>query len=114
MELPQIRYSLESSSETYILPHAPDGWDESLIVWVESKDYFGMFRDFSIPIKFVLDGAWLIRRELYTKYQLASVRLRVELLNRSTWTYSTEYIGELDFSKFQDTKNSFTINVMEA
>jgi len=93
-----LRFILNSVT----LDHAPDGWDEAMIVTERSKKYHGIFRSFTIPMKFVKDGAELVRDEFYTHGLAASVTMEVQKLDRDTLTYSTAFTGTLDFNTFKD------------
>ncbi len=115
----QFRYTLNVRGvDTYVLPNAPIGWDESLIKWSRSPIYHGMMRTFTVPMKFVLDGAWILRTEFYTYGIRGNVQIWIEELDPATWRYETRYLGDVDFSTFDDIfdEDAFYVNVtiMEA
>lgn len=109
----QFQYTLIIGPNEYILPHAPIGWDDSIIKWSRSDTYYGMIRTFSVPLKFVLDGAWLLRKEFYTYGIEAKVQVKIESLNNSTWIYKQIYLGDIDFSTFKDSEYEVEVNMME-
>lgn len=110
----QFRYKLlVRGVNEYELPQAPSGWEEALIKWSRSTDYYGMFRSFTVPMNFVLDGAWILRTEFYTYGIRANVQITIEELDLSDWGYDLVYIGDIDFSTFSDELNQVTVKVME-
>lgn len=97
-----LRYTLTIDGTDYVLPHAPTGWEESLVRVARSEKYFGMQRFFSVPMEFVVDGAWLLRREFYAKGLNARADIKIERLANKYWSYRTVFLGSLDFSTFKD------------
>jgi hypothetical protein len=109
----QFRYTLVTDSDTYVLPNAPIGWEENIIRWSRSEFYYGMIRSFSVPLQFVLDGAWILRTGFYTFGLRSYAQLQIEELNLSTWAYEVIYTGEIDFSTFSDKLTDVTVTAME-
>lgn len=116
MQPKEFQYTLiVAGVDSYILPNAPSGWDEnSDLEFSRSETYFGAVRSLSIPLKFVLDGAWILRREYFQYGVQAQVYIRIEKQNPSTWEYETAYYGKLDFSKCKDEDDYFTVNATDA
>lgn len=108
-----LRYSMLIDGVTYILPHAPTGWEDSLKKWSRSPFYWGMQRAFTADVEFVLDGAWLLRRAYYTLGLRAVVTVLVEELEPVTWEYRETFRGSVDFSTFKDGKTSVSVSMME-
>lgn len=108
-----FKFTLLSEGKTWELPQAPDQWEESSLQWSRSDLYFGIIKSFSVPLRFVLDGAWLLRRAMYLEGIDADCILRIELLNRSTWEYELLYEGSIDFSTFDDTLTAVESTLME-
>lgn len=109
----QFRYSLVYQQKTYVLPNAPIGWEENIIRWSRSEFYYGMIRSFSVPLKFVLDGAWILRTGFYTYGIRGNALLTIEELNLATWGYELIYSGDIDFSTFTDSLTEVTVTAME-
>lgn len=103
----------DSSGIAVTLQHAPDGWDESFIVTERSRKYHGIFRSFTIPMKFIKDGAAIIRNEFYTNGLTASCTLSVQKLDRATLTYFTAYTGKIEFSTFKDHDNDIEVTTID-
>lgn len=99
------------------LDYAPDGWKDTLVNYGRNETYLGLFREFTVPMRFVKDGAKILRHILWTKGKNAIAYFAMHRLNRLTYPtlYDTFTYGELDFvkSKQQQKDNSFTINVMQ-
>jgi hypothetical protein len=108
-----FRYTLTISGVSYILPQSPIGWDDSVLKWVRSNMYSGLIRTFTLPLKFPLDGAWLLRQEFYQNGIEGSAGLLIEKLTRATWQYKTIYNGSIDLSRFKDGLHDVEANVME-
>lgn len=109
----QFRYTLTVGATSYVLPNAPIGWEEGILRWSRSEFYYGMIRSFTVPLKFVLDGAWILRTQFYTKGLKAQTSLLIEELVPETWAYQTVFFGDMDYSTFQDSLNEVGCVVME-
>lgn len=99
------------------LKYSPDGWKDTLVNFGRSDTYMGVFREFTVPMRFVKDGAKILRHILWTKGKNAIAYFALHRLNRLVYpaSYETFTYGELDFTKAkqkQDDK-SLTINVMQ-
>lgn len=95
------------------LTTSPDGWDESFIITERSRKYHGIFRSFTIPLKFVKQGATIIRDEFYRYGMAATCIIQVQKLNRQTLTYFTAYTGKIDFATFKDHDNDIEVMAVD-
>lgn len=110
---PQFRYTLTYLNEDYQLKYAPDGWDsETLGSISRDKEKFGISRKFSLPMRFVKDGAELLRNAFLAGGYEVGVRLRVERRER-LWNYTTVYLGDIDFSQYDYDGIAVSVPVME-
>lgn len=80
----------------------PDGYDDAQVKYERSKKYHGVFKNFSIPLKWVKGAAELIRTEWYTYGLKSDVGVSIQKLDRTSMEYFVQYEGELDFSTFKD------------
>lgn len=97
-----------------VLFNSPDGWLKTNIKYARSKTYGGLLRSLTLPLKFVLKGAYLLRREFYTYGLLAKVNIIINKLNPINWRYGLFYLGKIDFSKFIDDQvTNVTVNAIE-
>lgn len=93
-----------SDNQIKALPQTPDGWQDKMIEYSRNKTYRGMVRAFTVPMRFVTDGADIIRYLFYTYGVEAICFLRIAKLNVSTGIHEPYYVGSLDFSTFDDDK----------
>lgn len=98
-----IFYILRGTGASTILEHSPDGWDETMVTWERSEKYWGVFRSWTIPLRFIKDGAAFLRNEFYTYGMGSSVEIEIQRLNKVTDLYKLAYKGILDFSTWKDT-----------
>ncbi len=110
---PQLTFDYAGHTAEEPLTHAPDGWDEQMVKYVRNKKYYGLFRSFTIPLKFVKDGALKLRKDFYTYGLDAVATLTINLLNPETDTYSVAFTGKFDFSTFKDNETFVEINLVD-
>lgn len=56
---------VQTSGQPIALQNAPDGWLEIQLSFGRSQEFYGINRSFSVPLKFVEDGAQIIREKFY-------------------------------------------------
>ncbi len=91
------------------LEFSPDGWQKLQISWERNNKYFGVTRNFTIPLSFVEDGAYIIRHVHYTsnienKLYLVVHRKKLNIdwgVNEYAFIYKFLYKGEIDLSTFK-------------
>lgn len=105
-----VLVSTPSPSPLY---NTPDGWQEKMLQVNRNGDYFGLLRSFSIPLRFVNNGAKILRNLVYRQGIEAPCLLGIAKLNRFNMLHENWYKGDMDFSKFNDTNDFFEINVAE-
>ena len=110
----ELLYILTPTDGTPVtLQHAVDGWDESFVVTERSKKYHGIFRTWTTSLRFVADGATLLREEFYTYGMQATCAITVQKLNRSTLTYYNAFVGSVDFSTFKDHDTTVEVTTID-
>lgn len=112
----ELQYILKArglEDETYELQHAPTAWEESSVLWKRSLEYWGMMRDFTLPLDFVYEGARIIRNEFYGFGYESQLQIFINRLNPKTWKYLSAYVGDLDLTTFNDKDNTVTVNAAE-
>jgi hypothetical protein len=94
------------------IDNAPDGWLDTTITYKRSSFYNGLLRSLTLPMRFTLKAAYLLRKEFY-KYGILS---RV-YLNISWWVqpyiYTLLYNAKLDFGKAKDTETHFEVDAIQ-
>lgn len=104
---------VKTTSTITPLEYSPDGWKDKIVNYTRNETYYGVFRSFTIPLRFVKTSAQILRERLYKFGMEDIVNLIIKRLNYTTGDYDDFYIGEIDFSKFQDSLNFFQVNVIE-
>jgi len=108
-----LKFILSYREVTIDLDHSPSGWDDTLIKYERSTKYWGLIRSFTIPLKFVLEGAELLREAFYNDGIEAEVKLEILKLNRLSLEYYSAYVADLDFSSFNDSDCFVEITVID-
>lgn len=99
--------------------YTPSGWQDISIAWERNMQLIGVERNFSLPIKFVLDGADITRYLAYNKSIEEIVYLLIQkkkLFISDTkyyFYYDYFYKGELDWSTVEDAESEVAINIMQ-
>jgi len=106
-----LLFKIDNGSVVTSLTHSPDGWDEQLITFERSMNYYGVFYSFSIPLKFVKEGATLLRTEYYTKGISANCKLQIWKRNQTTNEFELKYTGRFDFSNVTDDQQTNTFEI---
>jgi hypothetical protein len=100
--LKDLKFILTYNSVPTELVNSPDGWDDTLVKYDRSLKYWGLFRSYSIPLRFIKEGALILRTAFYTSGVNASATLTIQKLNRITLEYYTAYTAQFDFATFKD------------
>jgi hypothetical protein len=104
-----------TSGVDYSLPQSPDGWEDIEISFGRNSHYWGLSRTFTLPMKFVGDGAKILRKALYTGRGIESPLGYVVLKwNPDTGVFELYYTGLLDLSQASDmVEEGVKVNIME-
>lgn len=93
---------VKKNAQNIPIPNAPDGWRDHQIKVSRNTTYFGLFRTFSLPLKFVKEAAQIIRERIY-KYGIEDVIYYYKLkLNDTSGKHSLMYKGEVDLTTSKD------------
>lgn len=97
------------------LPQAPSGWEQQSLTWERGFTYYGVFTNYSNPLRFVRDGAKILLNLYYNYGVEANCELLIEKLNTTvaTWGYEEYYSGDIDFSKLKQIKDYVEVPIME-
>lgn len=109
----KLVFIVEHEGNEYALKHAPEEWDETSIRWKRSTKYYGISRDFTLPLKFVEDGAKFLRSVYYSEYTEAKASLKIYSHVDLTVGYKIIYEGTFDFSTFIDYDDYVEINIAD-
>jgi len=99
----------------YSLPQSPGGWDDMQLSFGRSAHYWGLNRTFTIPLKFIGDGAKIVRHLFYVGRGIESaVTLVIVKWDDVTGVFRLYYSGQLDLSKIEDmVAEGVTVNIMQ-
>lgn len=93
----------------------PDGWMDTTISYGRSTKFPGVIRTFTVPLRFIKDGA-VILKYLYYTYGIQAVGNLV-ILKRDivdgTDVYKQYYVGGINFAQFNDQSNVVECEVLE-
>ena len=106
---------VKKSTTPYPLEKSPGGWLEQGVGFGRSAKYYGLNRSFTLPLKFVDDGASIIRTLFYTKRGIEeTVFLNINKWDPDTDVYDPYYKGEIDLTKIDDqAAEGVNVNVIE-
>lgn len=110
---------LHISSTPRPVRYGPDGWQDMTIGYERSLTDWGNVINFSLPFKYVLDGAEILRTLLDTINIETVVKLLIQrqalFINETNYYYYYKffYKGEIDLSTYEDTETDFTVNIMQ-
>ena len=108
-----ITATVDNTTAVTELQRAPEGWQEYEIIFERGFTYYGLFTSFTTPLKFLKDGAAILRHIKYTYGIEYKIELLVEQLDHSDWTYSTLFRGDIDMSKTQDEFDYLVVPIIE-
>jgi len=97
------------------LNYSPEGWEDQSLKWERGTNYYGVFTNYTNPLRFVKDGRKILKTLFYTN----GINLQLELLidkhsnEVATWGYNQYYVGDIDFSRFKDEKDFTQVEIME-
>ena len=103
-----------TTTKTY-LNYSPEGWEDQSLKWERGTTYYGVFTNYTNPLRFVKDGRKILKTLFYTN----GINLQLELLidkhsnQVATWGYNQYYVGDIDFSRFKDEKDFTQVEIME-
>jgi len=99
------------------LQYTPDGWQDKTIAYGRSARFPGVLRTFTLPLRYTMDGAKILRYLYYT-YGIQAKGNQVILkrdIVTNTDVYKQYYVGSMDLSQVADQQGNKTVecNVME-
>lgn len=98
------------------LNYTPDGWMDKSVAYGRSIKFPGILRTFTVPLKFTMDGARILKYLYYTYGIQAEGNLVILKRDITTGTevFKRYYVGAMDFSQFAHADRTVQCNVMEA
>jgi hypothetical protein len=108
-----------SSSQRKALPNNPDGWQQMAIGWERNLIDHGIIRNYSLALKFVRDGAKILRKTLFSETVERKISLLITMLSlkltstKFAFQYNYLYKGDIDPATITDGPYSVAANIME-
>ncbi len=111
---PEYKFILTNTDEgTLTLTHAPIGWEKKSITFSRSQTYHGVNRSFSLSLQFIFEARDYIKN-IYETYGInAVIDIEVQELDKTDFTYSTYYTGELDLSQYTETRDYIEVPIVD-
>lgn len=106
---------LKPNGQPAHLQFSPDGWNDSLVKYARNIKYWGLFRDMTVAMKFVKDGAKILRNRMWLYGMECICFLGISKLDRYSLPYKYEpwYLSEINFSKLKDTSINVVVEALE-
>ena len=92
----------------------PDGWRDEGIRRERHPDYHGLFTSYSEGLRYVYDGAEIIKYVYDNEGVEGELQLEVLVRRDSDWLYTSYFIGDIDFSTFLNSFDGITVNTKDA
>jgi hypothetical protein len=97
----KLVFTIETSTEEVILLNSPNKWNESNYNYTRNRESMAVIRSFSNSIEF--DG---VARDIINSYVPnklnENVYINIYKCDSSTFVYSLDYRGRIDFNKYSD------------
>lgn len=96
---------------------APEGWEKSTIQYSRHPEMYALFKSYTTPLKFVLEGAYILRYMFYTfgmEIVLYFIWLKLDATLGGTLTHKSWYKGEPDLSTFKDSDDGVECVINES
>lgn len=97
------------------LAYSPDGWKDTLVKYARNIFYWGLSRDYTVPMKFVGDGAAILRNRMLTEGVESTTYLAIAKLDRTglPYNYYSWYLSEINFAKYVLSKTGVQAEALE-
>lgn len=93
------------------IEYAPSGWQDKVVRYARDWEKSGIFTSYTVPMKFVMEGATIIRDVFFKVGVNAPLELFIEKLDRGTMTYGDFFLGDIDLTTLSDTSDYATVTV---
>lgn len=108
-----------ATSQKVPLLNSPIGWEDASIAWERDVNKIGLVRNFTIPLRFVLDGLKIIRTVAFTQSTERKIYLLLQQMKTivDATTYQNKYFylykGLLDLVNLKDEDTQVSVPVVE-
>lgn len=110
-----LQFGNITSGRDFSLPEDPEGWMDIQLMYGRNTHYWGLNRSYTVPLKFVGDGAKILRRLYYLGKSIEQpVSLVILKWDEEQGFFKLYFKGQLDLTQKRDAvATDFTCNVME-
>lgn len=106
--------NIVANSNPTFLNSSAIGWLDNSISFVRSNTYYGINRSFSVPLKFVDDGADIIKSRLFRRGYEDKLRFIMNKWDGVTSdVYKPYFQGEVDLTQIEYLSDGITANIIE-
>lgn len=97
------------------LKYSPEGWKDTLVKYARNNTWLGMIRDMTASMKFLKDGASILKNRVGLYGVEAICYLGILKLDRTGLPYNYEswYLSEIDFTKYKETITGVQASALE-
>lgn len=95
------------------LQNDPDGWSSIDMKYVSNVEYWGIYRQVTLDLRFVLDGAQILRHVFFNESFEGAAILVIEKRNTEDGSYSFWAEMSIDFNSAQSEVDFFSVQAME-
>jgi len=111
--LPDLKFEIIYDAEPYSIKFAPIGWDKLNKAGELDDFYLTVYEKINSELRFVYDGADLLRRIMYSKGANAKALVRISKRDVITNEYKIRIRQNVDFQKFSDINGVVTVGFLE-
>lgn len=106
---------LTPSGELACLGDDPQGWVEALVKYARNNRYHGVFRSYTQALRFVGDGAKILRSRMWTLGYEGVVYMGILRLDLHAlpYQYKAEYVSELNLVKYSEGDTQVAVEALE-
>lgn len=97
------------------LKFSPRGWRDKLIKYARNIKYWGLFRDMTVPMEFVGDGAKILRNRMWLFGRECICYLAILRLDRTQvpYRYQKYYLTEINFAKYEESLSGVQVEALD-
>ncbi len=95
------------------LKYSPDGWSLMSLSWERNSLRHGIIRTVSVPLKFVNDGARILRKYYHDYGYEAHLTLVIAKFNSSNYLHELFFNGDINFETIVDETATVTVEILD-
>lgn len=105
--------SINFSAEVKPLKYTPDGWMTMALAYERNLMRHGILRTLSIPLKFVKDGAKILRYFRYKYGYDAELTMIIARFNTVNYVHELFFNGDVNFSTMEDNPTDVSVEILD-